>query len=237
MADPTARRRALLAAALVLALLGAGALAFALGRSGEQDAAAPPDPPAASAPSDGGAAESGAPAPDAPAPDAPPEGTGAAPPREAADPLPASRPERLRVPALDVDSPLEGLGQDAQHVMETPRDPAKAGWYTPGTTPGARGPAVVAGHVTWNGKPSVFYELGKLAKDAEIEVERADGRTAVFRVDRTERYPKKRFPTVEVYRNLDHAGLRLITCGGTFDAAKHYYADNVVVFATLTDVR
>ncbi|EST26495.1 class F sortase [Streptomyces niveus] len=47
-------------------------------------------------------------------------------------------------------------------------------------------------------------------------------------------YPKDDFPTVEVYRNLDHAGLRLITCGGDFSEADLRYADNVVVYATLT---
>ncbi|MFE6029200.1 class F sortase [Streptomyces niveus] len=38
----------------------------------------------------------------------------------------------------------------------------------------------------------------------------------------------------EVHRNLDHAGLRLITCGGDFSEADRRYADSVVVYATLT---
>ena len=33
------------------------------------------------------------------------------------------------------------------------------------------------------------------------------------------------------YGPIDHAGLPLITCGGTYDAAGHSYLDNVVVFA------
>lgn len=151
--------------------------------------------------------------------------------------LPASRPVRVRIPSLGVSSSLERLGLDGKRVMETPQDPAKAGWYAPGTTPGARGPAVIAGHVTWDGNPSVFFRLGKLSRGDRIEVTRADGRTAVFTVDRTERHAKKRFPTVDVYRNVDHAGLRLITCGGTYDRENRHYADNVIVFATLTDSR
>ena len=39
------------------------------------------------------------------------------------------------------------------------------------------------------------------------------------------------------YGAIDHAGLRLITCGGTYDAARHRYLDNVVVFARLEAVR
>ncbi len=34
-------------------------------------------------------------------------------------------------------------------------------------------------------------------------------------------------------RNLDHAGLRLITCGGVFNAAQRSYESNIVVFASL----
>jgi hypothetical protein len=40
-----------------------------------------------------------------------------------------------------------------------------------------------------------------------------------------------------VYRRIDHAGLRLMTCGGTYDAARNTYLDNVIVFAKLETVR
>ena len=46
--------------------------------------------------------------------------------------------------------------------MEVPNDPARAGWYTLGPTPGALGPAVIAGHVTWNQMPAVFFRLAEL---------------------------------------------------------------------------
>jgi len=32
---------------------------------------------------------------------------------------------------------------------------------------------------------------------------------------------------------FDHAGLRLITCGGPFDSASGHYVDNIVVYADL----
>ena len=46
-------------------------------------------------------------------------------------------------------------------------------------------------------------------------------------------YPKDAFPTLEVYGNTDHAALRLITCGGQFDASTRNYLDNIVVYASL----
>ncbi|WP_443035503.1 sortase domain-containing protein [Streptomyces sp. BE230] len=62
---------------------------------------------------------------------------------------------------------------------------------------------------------------------------RADGRTAEFTVDRTAVYPKDRIPTIEVYRDLGHAGLRLITCGGDYSKKDGCYTENVVVHAAL----
>ena len=64
-------------------------------------------------------------------------------------------------------------------------------------------------------------------------MDRADGTVATFSVDRVEEHAKDDFPTEEVYGDIDHAGLRLITCGGTFDPATGHYSDNTVVYARL----
>ncbi|MFH8570423.1 class F sortase [Streptomyces sp. NPDC017993] len=192
---------------------------------GGQETAPPQSLPAGQSPAQGGdGAQDGA-------QDGAPDGDSGA---GAAADLPKSVPERLSIPSLQVSSTLETLGQGKNGVMETPRDPDKAGWYRPGPTPGSQGPAVIAGHVSWNGAPSVFEKLSTMKTGDTIEVARQDGKTAKFTVDRVAQYPKNKFPTVEVYKNLDHAGLRLITCGGEYDEGKHYYPDNVVVFASLT---
>ncbi|GAA4933420.1 class F sortase [Streptomyces coeruleoprunus] len=168
--------------------------------------------------------------------------SGAASPGQAAEgagarELARAAPREISIPSIAVSSTLEDLGQQKDGTMETPRDPDKAGWYVPGPAPGSRGPAVIAGHVSWNGAPSVFHRLSSLKPGDRIDVAREDGSTAEFTVDRVGQYAKNRFPTVEVYKNIDHAGLRLITCGGRYDPSKRYYADNVVVFARLTGSR
>ncbi|MGN5635265.1 class F sortase [Streptomyces sp. AC154] len=217
------RRRDVTLIALAAALLLAGGLLLALGTSRQQ----PAPPPAA----DKGGPVVATEQPPATRQGAESPAPSGKPPTAA---LPASRPVSITIPSLKVTSTLEELGLGKDRAMETPRDPDKAGWYRPGATPGAVGPAVIAGHVTWNGAPGVFFGLGKLGPGDRISVRRADGRTADFTVDRTALYPKDRFPTVEVYRNLDHAGLRLITCGGDYSKDDSRYADNVVVYATLT---
>ena len=147
--------------------------------------------------------------------------------------LRVSRPVALTIPRLGVSTGLETLGLDADGAMQVPQDPALAGWYARGPAPGSLGPAVIAGHVTWNGAPAVFADLADLRPGDLVRVARADGRVAVFGVTRIEQYAKSVFPTDQVFGASDHAALRLITCGGEYDDDEHRYEDNVVVFARL----
>ncbi|GAA2103026.1 class F sortase [Microlunatus panaciterrae] len=151
--------------------------------------------------------------------------------------LPESDPVSVAIPRLGVRTTLVRLGLDARGELEVPHDPAQPGWFIGGAAPGALGPAIIAGHVTWNRAPAVFYRLGSLRRGDHVSVRRSDGKTAVFTVVRVSRFAKARFPTKAVYGPIDHAGLRLITCGGTYDSSRHRYLDNVVVFARLSTVR
>jgi sortase (surface protein transpeptidase) len=149
--------------------------------------------------------------------------------------LPESEPVAVSIPRIGVRSKLVELRLKKNGEMEVPA-PADVGWYSRGPSPGALGPAVIAGHVTWNGAPEVFYHLRAMRDGDHVSVTRKDGRTAVFTVTRVAQFSKSRFPTGEVYGAIDHAGLRLITCGGTYDAARSKYLDNVIVFARLEAV-
>ncbi|MEW1903510.1 MULTISPECIES: class F sortase [unclassified Streptomyces] len=156
----------------------------------------------------------------------------------AADPLPPSAPVRLRIPETDVDTPMKGLGLAADGTLEVPPagDRNLAGWYEGGTTPGAKGTAVVAGHVDNADGPAVFYTLGALKKGHRIEVDREDGRTAVFTVDAVEVYENDAFPSGKVYDEADRSEIRVITCGGGF-SKKNGYQGNVVAYGHLIGVK
>ena len=147
--------------------------------------------------------------------------------------LPESDPVAVSIPRIGARSTLVDLGLDTDGAMEVPEDRASAGWFSRGPAPGALGPAVIAGHVTMDGAPGVFHRLGTMRRGDQVTVTRKDGKTAVFTVSRVAQFSKSQFPSREVYGPIDHAGLRLITCGGSFDSAKHSYLDNVVVFARL----
>jgi len=142
-------------------------------------------------------------------------------------------PVRIDIPAIGVTSSLDRLGRAPDRTVRVPSRWERAGWYAPGTRPGDPGSAVILGHVDSKRGPAVFYRLRELRRDDLVEVVRADGSRVRFAVQRTEQYDKRRFPTDEVYYPTLTPALRLVTCGGEFDATAGHYRSNIIVFATL----
>ena len=155
--------------------------------------------------------------------------------------LAASSPLAIKIPSIGVQSTLLQLGLNSDKSIEVPPldDPdSKAGWYKYSPTPGQIGPTVILGHVdSAKYGPGVFFKLGALQPGATVEVTLTDRVVAVFTVDKVVAYSKAAFPSTAVYGNIDHPGLRLITCGGTFDPAAGSYESNIVAYATLTGRR
>ena len=216
---PRPTRRRLTVVAVTLAVVGA--VLLAVGLSGQETPPAPD--PATAAGSSTPASVADAPATtSAPGP---------------ALSVPVAEPVSVSIPAIDVRSDLLRLGLNDDHTLEVPPLAAdsKAGWYTGSPRPGQAGPAVILGHVdSAEYGPGVFFDLGALHPGDRVDVARADGTVAAFAVDRVVSYPKSDFATLDVYGNTPGPELRLITCGGEFDASQRSYEDNIVVFASLT---
>jgi sortase (surface protein transpeptidase) len=152
-----------------------------------------------------------------------------------AEPMAASEPVSLSIPVLSVRSDVVALGLEDDGTLEVPTAARDAGWFAQSPTPGELGPSVLVAHVDWADQEGVFSSIGELRIGDEIDVTRADGSVAVFQVERVDSYAKAEFPTDAVYGDLDHAGLRLITCGGEFDEDAGDSLNHTVVFARLTD--
>ncbi|GAA3053729.1 hypothetical protein GCM10017562_17360 [Streptomyces roseofulvus] len=152
-------------------------------------------------------------------------------------PLGRSRPTLVAVPAITIEAPTLDLGLDREGRLGVPPvdDPQKVGWYARGPAPGERGTAVLVGHRDTLTGPAVFLDLDSLGPGNTVRVARADGRVAVFTVDKVRTYPKSAFPDKEVYGSTSRPELRLLTCGGAYDRGSGYDA-NIVVFAHLTGV-
>jgi sortase (surface protein transpeptidase) len=217
---------------LGVGLLVGGAAAVAVGLDGQEPA--PPVPAAAQAPV-------------SQVPTSTPTSTPASTPaasRDTAVPAPTKQqaepakneplPTRISIPSLGISSDLLSLGLAEDGTIAVPakgRDYDRAAWFNGSPRPGGRGPAVIEGHVDGANGPSVFHELGRIAKGATVTVTRTDGSRVHFVVDGVASYPKADFPVTKVYANTDRPELRLITCGGTFDRTTGHYVDNTVVFA------
>jgi sortase (surface protein transpeptidase) len=142
-------------------------------------------------------------------------------------------PVRVEIPKIGVASSLDRLGRAPDGTVQEPTRWAVAGWYAAGTRPGDPGSAVILGHVDSKRGPAVFFRLRELRQGDRVAIGRADGSTVRFVVQRTEQYPKDRFPTDEVYYPTLTPALRLVTCGGEFDATTGRYRSNVIVFANI----
>jgi hypothetical protein len=143
----------------------------------------------------------------------------------------AAPPRRIQIPAIGVSARVVPLGLAPDRSMQVPAGTADAGWFTPGSEPGERGPAVVAGHVDSKLGPAVFYKLGELRRGDLVRIQRADRSVVRFRVQGLERWPKAHFPTRRVFGMTRGSTLRLITCSGGFDSSTGHYLDNTVVYA------
>ena len=229
------RRGGILAAAAVAAVLAIlGALVLFLGIGGSPGPPQPPLPPVvAAAPANGPSPAA------APTPSGGTSGTKAGPSQDQSHldlgpVLAASDPVGLDIPAIGVHSnDLVALGLAKDGSIEVPTDFAQPGWYKLGPTPGEFGPAVIAGHVDSLAGPAVFYRLGELKAGQRVKVTRKDGSVVTFTIDRVTRYAKAAFPTTLVYGPTSRAEIRLVTCGGAFDATTGHYVDNIVAFGHL----
>lgn len=164
--------------------------------------------------------------------------TGAVPSAPPPEPLPRSRATHLRIPSLGIDAPVVAVGLDENRQLQTPPvdRPKVVGWYDRGPSPGEAGTAIAVGHRDTATGAAVFAALGQVKPGRHIEVRRADGRTAVYTVDRVKVFDKTRFPDQEVYGRARRPELHLITCGGLY-TRRTGYSSNIVVFSHLTSTK
>jgi hypothetical protein len=151
-----------------------------------------------------------------------------------ATPMARSVPVAISIPHIGVQAKIISLGLTSGGAVRVPplTRPFITSWYDRGPTPGAPGAAVIFGHVDSHAVgPAVFYRLGDLRPGDLVYVTLKDQRTALFRVYSAALYRKAEFPDQAIYGYTSWPSLRLVTCGGQFDAATGHYLSNTVVFA------
>jgi len=147
--------------------------------------------------------------------------------------LTRSTPLHLKVASIGLNTDLITTSKNISGELQVPERFDVAAWYDLSPTPGELGPSVIVGHLTGYWGDAVFGKLQLVNLNDVISVNRADGSTVNFRVNRISQFPQDSFPTEDVYGNTEYSELRLITCGGVYNYLTGRYSVNTVVFATM----
>lgn len=146
------------------------------------------------------------------------------------------RPDRLLIPAIQVNAPIEAVGIDTNGNLATPRlSPwLDTGWYSSGPRPGAKGSSVIDGHLDRpGGYPAVFWLLRQLHIGDIVEVHESNNKTLRFRVIDIEYYQPQNAPLQQIFGNTSGKYLNLITCAGDWIASQNQTTLRLVVYTKL----
>lgn len=140
-------------------------------------------------------------------------------------------PARVRIPSIDVDAPVVGLGTGDDGAQEVPERLDVTGWWRDGAKVDGPGSAAIVGHTASRGA-AVFDRLGDLATGDRVSVDgRRGGERAAFVVRAVRTVPVEQFRRIAqaVYRTSGPTSLVLMTCGD-YDGSD--FRSTVVVVAT-----
>ncbi|SDS38394.1 class F sortase [Agrococcus carbonis] len=145
---------------------------------------------------------------------------------------PVDAPTAVRVPSVDLALEVVPVGVRDDGQMDVPELVGELGWYRYGPAPGAdAGSAVLAAHVDSDiGAAPMAAVLGAEAGDP-VEVTTASGEVLRFRITSVEQIAKAELPLASLFARDGEHVVRLVTCGGEWDAAAGAYEDNIVVTA------
>lgn len=142
------------------------------------------------------------------------------------------QPTRLIIPSLDIDAPIEGVGQTEDQRMGIPSGVAEVAWYNLGPQPGEPGNAVIAGHLDdVHGRPAVFWRLDELQPGDEILVRFSHDHEVRFAVMTVEAHDADSAPMERIFGVDFERDLNLVTCDGEWNAQSKLYEKRLVVFA------
>ncbi|HEX7733608.1 MAG TPA: class F sortase [Ktedonobacteraceae bacterium] len=159
-------------------------------------------------------------------------------PASTASAAPASsiHPDRLLIPAIQVNAPIEAVGIDRNGDLATPtRNPWEdTGWYADGPLPGTQGSAVIDGHLDRpGGSPAVFWLLRQLRAGDMVKVHVSNGATLRFQVTDVEYYEPQNAPLQQIFGDSSGIYLNLITCAGDWIPNQHQTKLRLVVYTRL----
>jgi sortase (surface protein transpeptidase) len=139
-------------------------------------------------------------------------------------------PTEIRIPKLGITDDIVPVGLNEDGSLEVP-DVHQTGYYNDSPAPGQPGPALLAGHVNYQGQVGALAHIGQLKPGDRVEVTTATGATAVFTVYKVDEQKKKAIDWVAILADRPDPELVIVTCSGQLIG--HSYDSNTVVTARL----
>ena len=139
-------------------------------------------------------------------------------------------PAMIRIPAIDVDAPIE-VRTTVGVQMQDPTGADVVAWYDDSAKLAAPGNAVLAGHLDWQGESAVFARLDELERGDLILMMDQEGAVYRYRVVGKRVYDAASGPWVRLTGPTERQSLTLITCAPPWDPNIGHYANRLVVRA------
>ena len=148
-------------------------------------------------------------------------------------------PRYISIPKLKITrTRVLRMGLDKEEAIKTPRNVWDTGWYDGSSKPSeSTGAALIVGHVSGPTNGGVFYNLYRLSMGDEIQVTQGDGTVLTYKVISKEEVPADgmNMNNYLVSKNVDKAGLTLMTCAGEYNPKTQTYDKRLAVFAIRTN--
>lgn len=156
-------------------------------------------------------------------------GGGETKPAASSDPAAPPVPVGIDIPRAGVHAeivPVQGLASaDFAGKLDSSRNQrTTAGWYAPGQV----GPAIIVGHIDWNGPavPARTKATSALPPGTFVDVTLSDGSVLRFVIRSVAQYAKATFPADVAYAPAARAELRPITAEGSSEAGTTWTASS-----------
>lgn len=141
-------------------------------------------------------------------------------------------PVDVRVPSVGLALGVVPVGVRADGQMDVPDLVTQLGWYRYGPAPGAAtGSAVLAAHVDSELGSAPMAAVLQAGVGDPVEVTTRAGVELRYRITAVEQLSKHALPLDSLFARDGEHVLRLVTCGGAWDATARAYEDNIVVTA------
>lgn len=146
----------------------------------------------------------------------------------------AGGPNRLVIPSLSIDTPLDATAVNEKGVLTGPSDPSRVGWDQASASLSAtsQGTSLLAGHVNMSGREGALWDLSNVTPGAQITTFDADNKATNWVAVGLQATDKDQLPqgldTTDGQRRLV-----IVTCGGEVHGGN--YDKNVIVTAAPAD--